>query len=156
MSDDLLAVTTSATPEVLPGVHSIRTHRDVTELILEQFPGALLRNGWKDTLTNIPEHRLGWVRVPLDALYLISPIFEPSGQEEVRRTQLKPMEAALALATHTKITDLVSHLEEGTMLRWIGGVVSKTPVYRLEVPRDLDRLPSAAARMLAWHSRATG
>ena len=62
------------------------------------------------------------------------------------------MEAALSLATHTKITDLVSHLEEGKMLRWISQVVARVPVYRLEVSRDLERLPSVAEQIVSWHT----
>jgi hypothetical protein len=152
MSDDLLAVTTSGAPEVLPGVHSVRMHSDVTELMVDQFPGAFLRDGWKNTLTNIPEHRLGWNRAALDALYILSPILEPLGDELVRRTRMKSMEAALSLATHTKVTDLLSHLEEGTMLLWITEIVSKVPVYRLEVTRELERLPRVAAQISYWHS----
>jgi hypothetical protein len=155
MSDDLLAVTTSATPEVLPGVHSVRMHSDITELVADRFPGALLRDGWKNTLTNIPEHQLGWSRAELDSLYILSPIHVPRSDDLVRRTRVEPVEAAFLLATFTKINDLLGHLEAGKMLVWIAEIVSRIPVYRLEVSRDLERLPRVSAQIFAWHSGAT-
>ena len=153
MSDDLLAVTPTADPEILPGVHSVRMHDDVTELIADAFPETLLREGWKKTLTNFPEHRLGWNREPLSALYVISPVHE-TRMDGVSRNRVESMEAALSLATHTKITDLLGNIEAGRMLPWIGGIVSKVPVYRLEVPRELKRLPEVASDILSWHDGA--
>jgi hypothetical protein len=153
MSDDLLAVTPTAAPEILPGVHSVRMHDDVTELIAHAFPESLLRAGWKKTLTNFPAHRLGWEREPLCALYVLSPVHEPR-LDRVSRSRVESMEAALSLATHNKITDLLGNIEAGRMLPWIGAIVSKVPVYRLEVPRDLKRLPEVASDILSWHDGA--
>lgn len=152
MSDDLLAVTTSIHPEVLPGVHSVRMHGDVTEMIAGKFPGALLRDGWKNTLMNMPRDRLAWSRVALDSLYLIAPIVDPRSEDTVRRSRLKPMEAAVALAAHAKISDLFSPVEAGKLLQWIAQIVSRIPIYHIEVPRDLERLPSVAEQIIAWHS----
>jgi hypothetical protein len=42
------------------------------------------------------------------------------------------------------------------MLRWIGELVGHVPVYRLEIPRSLERLPTVASRILAWHGDASG
>jgi hypothetical protein len=151
MSDDLVAVTPSAAPQILPGVHSVRMFGDVTGLVVNEFPGALLRDGWKRTLTNLPRHRLQWERAALDAFYLIYPPKEPPGEDMVERTRVKTMEAGLALARHTKIPDLIGHEESGKMLQWIGTIVGRIPVYALRIPRDLDRLPVVAARILSWH-----
>lgn len=156
MSDDLVAVIPSADPEILPGVHSVRMWSDVTEIMVNAFPGALIRDGWKKTLTNLPRHRLAWERVPLDTIYLITPVHEAPANNAPRRTQVGPTEAALSLARNTKLTDdLVGYLEAGKMLQWIAGIVSRIPVYRLEVPWDLDQLPPVAAQILSWHGGAT-
>ena len=147
MSDDLVAVTLSEAPEILPSVHSIRMFGDVTEVMAGEFPGALFRDGWKKTLTNFPADLLEWERAALDALYLIHPVADGP----VERTPVTPMEAALSLARHSKIADLLGHVEAGKMLGWIGEVVGKTPVYQLDVPRELERLPSVASQILDWH-----
>jgi hypothetical protein len=156
MSDDVVAVIPSTAPEILPGVHSVRMWSDVTELLTEAFPGAQVRDGWKKTLTNLPRHRLGWERLPLDAVYLIRPNSDSREDMAASRVRVGPGEAALSLARNTKLTDdLVGFLEAGKMLQWIGEVVSRIPVYQLEVPWDLERLPGVAAQILSWHSGTT-
>jgi hypothetical protein len=153
MSDDLVAVTPSPIPEILPGVHSVRMWSDVTEIMVDAFPGALIRDGWKKTLTNLPEHRLGWDRVPLDSIYLITPVHEsPNGAAPIR-TRIGTADATLALARNTKLTDdLVGFLEAGKMLQWIATIVARIPVYKLEVPWGLQELPQVAAHILSWHN----
>ena len=151
MSDDLVAVTPSSVPELLPSVHSIRMWSDVEEIISDAFPGASVRDGYKKTMTNLPPHRLGWNRVPLDTIYLITAGSE-TDDEVPRRTRVEPVEAALALARNTKLTnDLVGYLEAGKMLQWIARLVPRIPVYRLELPRDLQRLPRVTEEILSWH-----
>lgn len=152
MSDDLVAVTPSTRPEILPGVHSVRMWGDVAELLTEAFPEARVRNGTKKTLTNLPHHRLAWERIPLHAIYLITPVAE-SPEKVVRRKRIERGEAALSLARNTKLTDdLVGFLEAGTMLRWIAEIVARVPVYRLEMLWDLKSLPQVATQILSWHS----
>jgi hypothetical protein len=155
MSDDLLAITPNSSPEIIPGVHSVRMRDDVTALMAEHFPGTHLQDGWKKTLTNFPRHRLGWDRVVLDALYLINPTPEGSADYVVRRSRMEPMEATLSLATHAKITDLLGNVEAGTMLPWIVEIVSRVTVYELDVPRNLARLPGVAAQICSWHSQSS-
>jgi hypothetical protein len=157
LSDDLVAIRSAGTPKMLPGVHSVRMRNDVTALMADEFPGAHVRDGWKNTLTNLPEDRLCWETVPLDALYLLEPVSDTGRDGGAERARLGSMDAALALVRHTKLTDdLVGHGEVGVMLRWIGELVGHVPVYRLEIPRSLERLPSVASRILAWHGDADG
>jgi hypothetical protein len=157
MSDDLVAVNTSTIPKMLPGVHSVRMRSDVTDLMVDEFPGAHVRDGWKKTLTMLPPHRLCWEPAALDALYLIKPVPETRDDTGVRRKKLESVDAAVSLVRHRKLTDeLVGSRESGTMLRWIAEIVSRVPIYELEVPRKLERLPGVASRILSWHGGATG
>jgi hypothetical protein len=56
------------------------------------------------------------------------------------------------LARNTKLTDdLVGFLEAGKMLQWIAALVSRIPVYKLEVPWGVQELPQIAAHILSWH-----
>jgi hypothetical protein len=157
LSDDLVAIRSAGAPEILPGVHSLRMRNDVTELMADEFPGAHVRDGWKNTLTNLPEDRLCWEAVPLDALYLLEPVPDTGVGEGTERARLGSMDGALALVRHAKLTDeLVGHRVAGAMLEWIAEVVARVPVYRLEIPRSLERLPSVASRILSWHGDAGG
>lgn len=150
MSDDLVAVTRAPTPEITPGVHSARILDDVAGIVLRQFPGARIRAGWKGTVTGLPPERLAWDRVPLAALYLVRPV--PGDDPGVDRAPLPAMEAALALVRHTKLfEELIGSRERGTMLGWITEVASRVPVYHVDVPRKLERLPEVASRILSWH-----
>jgi cytochrome P450 len=41
------------------------------------------------------------------------------------------------------------------MLQWIARIVSTIPVYRLDVIRDLERLPEVVQELMAWHGPVT-
>jgi hypothetical protein len=152
MSDDLVAVTPTIAPEILPGVHSVRIWNDVIGLLSSAFPDALVRDGWKKTLTNLPPHCLAWERLPLDAIYLIKPISDSPDGQSVNRRRIPLGQATLSLARNTKLTDdLVGYTEAGRMLKWIAEIVERVPIYTLEIPRDLKRLPEVASQILSWH-----
>ncbi|HYO46084.1 MAG TPA: hypothetical protein VEY33_05290 [Gemmatimonadota bacterium] len=156
MSDDIVAVTRFSLPEVIPGVHSVRMFGDVTEYAAKRFHGTVLRDGWKKTLTNLPRERLAWEPARLDVIYLLKPIVEPVGDAVTSRTRLRPAIAAVSLAHQTKLADdLVGYREAGTMLQWIAEIVSRVPVFTLEVVHDLERLPEVVREIFAWHRSDT-
>lgn len=153
LSDDLVAVIRAPPPRIVPGVHSIRIREDVTRIVGSEFPDARVQEGWKGTLTNLPSERLAWEPVPLAVLYLIRPT-----EQKVRDVEREPLEArdaALALVRHTKLfPDLIGNQVMGTMLEWITELVAGIPVYHIDVPRTLERLPAVASRILSWHGDA--
>lgn len=152
MSDDVVAVKSLPEPCLIPGVHSARLFKDVQDTWMEKLPGTILREGWKGTITNFPAERLCWGECPLDAIYLLEPVMDSRSEHGAHRARLPPIRAVTALARHKKLSDeMIGYHAAGTMLKWIGDLVSRVPVYQLHIARDLERLPDVARQVLAWH-----
>lgn len=152
ITDDLVAVNPSPFPTVRPGVHSVRMRSDVAERLSPEFPGTTVHDGWKKTLTNLPKHQLAWESAPLSAIYLLEPVKQIPGGHAVLRTRLPLIQATASLAHRTKLADeLVGYGSAGAMLQWIAMIVSAVPVYRLEVLRDLERLPEVVRQFMVWY-----
>jgi len=152
LTDDLVAIDVRATPVVLPGVHSVRLRSDTARRLGERFARATLTEGYKQTLTNLPRRALGWEPAPLAAVYLVRPTRAIDDGKAVAREAMPATRAAVSMALEKKLTDdLIGLREAGSMLQWIGDVVSAVPVYRLSLLRDLERLPDVVRELMAWH-----
>lgn len=90
--------------------------------------------------------------VPLDGIYLLVPTEGP--RSDVRRSRLDPTMAAMAVLGQLKVGDLLGPAAVLDLLPAATGLVERVGVHRLEVPRDLDRLPTLVARLGAWHPGA--
>jgi hypothetical protein len=64
------------------------------------------------------------------------------------------VEATLALLGQAKIGALLGLQQRATLLQRMGGLTEQVPVYRLEVPRDFDRLPELTSCLWDWHASA--
>lgn len=150
VTDDLVAVEVEP-PVLLPGIHSVRMKDDVAERLGRRFPGARMQDRWKKTLTGLPRHRLAWEPAPLTAVYVLEPVRRIADGAVTRRTRLPLPAAAAALAHQTKLVDeLVGYETAGSTLSLIAAVVSRVPVYRLEVVRDLDSLGDVVRQIRSW------
>jgi hypothetical protein len=153
LTDDLVAIDRTPSPVVLPGIHSVRVLTDIAERLGPRFSEATLSTGLKTTVTNLPRQDLAWEPAPLAAIYLIEPSMSFEGElPPVSREALPRTRAAASLAHQKKLTDeLVGLADAGSMLESIASVVSTVPVYRLDVVRDLERLPEVVREVMAWH-----
>lgn len=152
VTDDLVAIEIGTPPILLPGVHSVRLMADVADLLARGFVRAVLKDGFKRTLTNLPQGSLVWEPAPLEAVYVIRSVVAVPDGGAVDRVLLPPTRATLALAHGKKLVDeLVGLREAGTMLKEITKIVTGTPIYELKVVRDIDRLPEVVSEILAWH-----
>jgi hypothetical protein len=151
LSDDLVAIDHRRPPMVLPGVHSVRVHEDVTALFESRIWGDQ-KEGKKNTLIGFPEERVGWSPIPLAVIYILEFAEPQPGAPSVARTALAPVESAALVAQRTKLgSDLVGGEIAGVLLRWVIGVTSLVPVQRLTVVRDLGKLPEVVRCLSAWH-----
>jgi hypothetical protein len=152
LTDDLVAIRPSASPVVLPGVHSVRVMKDVAEQLGERFSEATIAEGFKTTFSDLPAASLAWEPTPLAAIYLLEPRAGLEDDLSARREAVSTLRAALELAHGKKLTDgLIGSAEAGSMLEWIATVTANVPVYRMAILRDLERLPEVVAEVMAWH-----
>ncbi|MGH7668260.1 MAG: hypothetical protein ACRENQ_02105 [Gemmatimonadaceae bacterium] len=147
LGDDILAVTFTEPPMVLPGIPAVNLWRDSADRFRPAAGGdaaAKQRIDW-DALgsrANAP--------TALDAVYLLGPVPAESG-EQVRRLRMPSVAAALALVGQAKIGGLLGPTNAAALLEQAARLSAAVPVYRLTIPRELDRLDELVRRIFEWH-----
>ena len=125
LSDDLIAVTPGAlgkaASRVRPGIPSFVTDRM-----------------WQG-------------QAPLGAVYILDPV-AADASEACRREPLSGVDAVTTLAHETQLaSSLVGLRAAGAHLRLAGEVAATAPLWRLQIARDLARLPAVLEQLGEWH-----
>jgi hypothetical protein len=147
VSDDMVAVRPGCPPMVLPGAPSARLWPSTVDSLAVARSGHLTPDGHKVSLAALPEATILTDERPLLACY----IPRPTDRWEIDRIPLNGIEAALALAGHAKIGGLSGGRRAADLLDLAASVAAAVPVYRLGVPRGLERLPDLVRALLDWH-----
>ncbi len=87
--------------------------------------------------------------VPLSGVYLLAPVADTEGG--VERVPLPPTTGAMALLGQLKVGDLLGAEAVLDLLPRMAALAERVGIYRLEVPRDLQRLPELVAQLSDWH-----
>ncbi len=152
LADDIVAVSTDGVPVVLPSVPFIQLWKDSAARVApESVPvagdggGGKLQRRWAESSRNADGP------VQLAAVYLLVPI-SPGGVDGVQRIRLSAVEGALAMLGQAKVGNLLGVERRAELLQATGELADRIPVYRLEVPRDFERLPELTAALWSWHS----
>jgi hypothetical protein len=91
-------------------------------------------------------------RVPLAAIYELAPVARASASNPVRRVRLTGPSAVATLLRNHRTGDVLGDADSRTLFTRAADIAVETPVYRLELVRDLDVVEDVAARVLGWHS----
>lgn len=151
LSDDTLPVEPGPVPHARPGVDQIRLWNDsaswlgATDRLTSETASAkhtIVMRGQAPCVT------------PLSAVYLLAPANRPYGEPAACRDRLAAVPATVALLRHAKLGPLVGGAEATRLLDQASNVAHVVPVYRLEIARDLDRLPEAVSSIMTWHGGA--
>lgn len=150
LTDDTLVVDIREGPIALPGVHAMRLYGDSAgRLMGDAAPAA--PKGNKLIVSDIPMEQRMQLPSPLGALYLLRPAKADDGRPAAVRRRLSPMEGALALVGHGKLTPLLGKGESAVTLARATAIARVVPVYALSIVRDFGRLDQAVEQLLAWH-----
>jgi hypothetical protein len=155
LSDDILAIALQEPPLVFPGIPAVNLWRDSAQRLRPAPAGG----------PDAGKRRIDWTGlgtraeapVPLGAVYLLGPV-RAAPPAEVQRHRLPAVTAALALVGQAKIGALLGPGNAGAMLRQMARLANAVPVYRLTIPRELDRIDELVERLGEWHRalRRTG
>jgi hypothetical protein len=152
LADDLVAVTSGAHPDVLPCVPVVQLWRDAADRIARMSQST----GMSPCNTTSPKRQIALRTVdrpvPLAGVYLLAPV-RADAAHTVRRRRLGGVEASLALLGQAKVGALIGAERRSLLLDHLGELTGKVPVYRLEVPRDFERLAELTGAMWRWHPR---
>lgn len=152
LADDVIPVRDTEVPVVLPSVGFLQLWKDAAEQVAtgaEAVPGA----------ADGPKAQRRWARqearsveaTPLSAVYLLAPAGEDANAV-VSRARIPPVQAALALLGQLKLANLLGPAERGRLLDVTARLAERVAVYRLTVPKGLDRIHELTNALQAWHA----
>jgi len=151
LADDVIPIQDAEVPTVLPSVGFLQLWRDAAERVAagaEAVPGAAdgpkVQRRWTGQGTGPTQ------ATPLAAVYLLAPAGDDPAAV-VSRSRMPPVQAALALLGQMKLANLVGAEERGRLLDTTGRLAERVSVYRLTVPKGLDRLHELTAALRMWH-----
>ena len=151
LTDDTLPVRIVAgRARAHPGVHAIRLWQDAAERLGTRVGRTGDTEAVKHTFSDLPEERLMVEDAPLRTVYLLQPVKPAADRPPVQRFALDPVRAAVSLVGHSKLGALLGKSETPNVLDRAVAIANAAPVYRLEVMRDFDLLPTVAEALLAW------
>lgn len=151
LSDDLVAVGSNRVPVVKPAMSTIHLWRDavghVTAAASERTtpPGASkVRVRWRAPVRESTSE-------PLRAIYILSPV-DADSPEGVQRERITGRLAPVVVLAQSKIALLLGSTGCAELLPRVCALTERVPVYRLSVPRDMERLKELTDRMFEWHA----
>ena len=151
LADDLVPVTLADAPMVLPSVPVVQLWQDSAERVggraatlPAEGPAPKRQIKWREPDRNVA------APVPLAAVYLLAPR-RPDAATSVSRHRLAGVAAALAMLGQAKVGALIGVQRQAELMQALATISEKVPVYRLEIPRDFERLTELTSSLLAWH-----
>ena len=85
---------------------------------------------------------------PLAVCYVLRPVSDEGG---FCRRQLSDVHAAIAGVSFSKLAGLAGGRFAGEVLERSARLARTTPMYAVDIPRDLDQLGRVADSVMAWH-----
>ena len=154
LADDIVAISVAGAPIVLPSVPFIQLWKDsaahvapASVAVPGDEGGVKLQRRWNEAGRNAD------TPAPLAAVYLLAPVL-PGAPDGVRRVRLSTVEGALAMLGQAKVGNLLGVERRAELLQLTGDLADRIPVYRLEIPRDFERLPELTAALWKWHPQS--
>ena len=150
ITDDTLGVMPGDPPICIPGVHSVRLRSESAA----RFPrtrDAAPQDGGR-VVDELPEEKLMGDRVPLAALYLLSPVERDKASAPVQRIPLPSFQGTMAALGHAKMGGLFRESEAAVNFDRAAAMTRDVPVYQLSLVRDLDQIEAVTRQIIAWHS----
>ncbi|MEO6528281.1 MAG: hypothetical protein ABIP93_16790 [Gemmatimonadaceae bacterium] len=151
MTDDTVVIDPGPPPMVRPGVQSVRLFRDSADWLSAPEPVAG-SSDIKATFAQLATDARHTSRAPLAALYLLESVAAGTIAEPVERQAIAGPQCVFGLLAQTKIGTLLGGPEAATVFDAVVAVAESTPVYRLRVTRDYDKLGAVVEQIMAWHA----
>ena len=153
LTDDILPVDPSPPIRAIPGVHQVKlwqdsaTHFGVDRVTEPPVPGS------KHLLHDFDDSMITNERVPLAAVYLLSPVIveEGAAAPPVSRTRLHSVPSALALVRHSIMGSMLTGPDAQRVFDRASVVAETVPVYQLTVAAGMERIGDTVDQLLAWH-----
>jgi hypothetical protein len=155
MSDDAVPVRVEGEAVIAsPGVPSPRFREDSFARFRDALPVPMAQSGGKMSMgEQLTDDLIEARERPLTAVYVLNPV-TPDVASQLQRTPMPPMIATVHLLRNAKLAKLLWAEESERLFTLVSEVARHVPVWSLEVPRDLDLLPSVVEQLISWQGRA--
>lgn len=152
LADDIVPVTPGADPMVLPSVPVVQLWPDSAERVGGgAAPVSPDQKSPKAQVAWAGSERNAAAAVPLGAVYLLAPV-RSEETRGVRRERVTGVMASLALLGQAKVGGLLGVERRAALLQRLVDLAVMVPVYRLEIPRDFERIGELTSSLLDWHA----
>jgi hypothetical protein len=151
ITDDMLPVDPRPPVTAWPSMPAVRLlHDSASHLRYASGQTHPVTN--KYHVNELPSDQVEMRRLPLSAVYELSPV--PSGPNvpPVERVRVKGTAAVGTLLRHHRAGTAIGGSESMNLFVRASDIVRLVPVYRLQVARDFTRLPDVVEQIRAWHS----
>ncbi len=152
LADDIVAVTSEGAPRVLPSIPTVQLWDDSAARVAQsavplgdRITARKVQVRWRESPQAAPQS------APLVAVYLLAPV-RPDGSQEAVRERVPSVLATVALLGQAKIGTLLGVQNRARLLQQLSALVEQVPVFRLQVPRDFERLPDLTSKLWGWHA----
>lgn len=148
ITDDTLAVETATPPRLRPGIQTLRLWDDTSALyrVGEKSDGSS-----KAHFRPEREHLVGCEPTNLQAIYLLHPEEPRPGLEAAVRRRCSAEEALLSIVKFRKLGALLGGAAGVPSFEAAVAVAQAVPTYRMQIARDLERLPDVVTAIRSWH-----
>jgi hypothetical protein len=150
MTDDTVVIGKGVPATVRPGVQSVRLFRDSAAWLSAPAPIAGTSDV-KATFGQLSDDARRLTRAPLAALYLLESVPAGTIAEPLERHRLEGPEAVFGLLGQTKIGALLGGTEAPGVFASVVALAEGSPIYKLRVTRDYERLSVVVERIMGWH-----
>ena len=151
LTDDTLAIDEGVPPMCIPGVHSVRLRSEAAARFprTKEVPPPPFPDG--RVVDELPPSQLAPARAPLGALYMLTPMNPAPDRPAVVRRLLPTPQAALSILGFAKMGELFRAAHAATTFERATHIAQHTPVYALEIVRDMNRIEEVAETIVRWH-----
>lgn len=151
ITDDMLPVHPSTPVTAWPSVPAVRLlHDSASHLRYASGQTHPLTN--KYHVNELPPHQVEMSRLPLGAVYELAPVPAGNNVPAVERVRVSGTPAVGTLLRHHRAGTAIGGAESMNLFLRASDIVRTTPVYRLQVARDFNRLPEVVATIRSWHA----
>jgi hypothetical protein len=150
ITDDMLPVDPREPVMTWPSMPAVRLLHDSASQ-LRYAKGKTHPATNKYHVKELPSDQVERRRLPLGAVYELTPVAANPTGDAARRTQVKGTAAVSLLLRHHRAGTAIGGAESVNLFLRATEVVRTVPIYTLEVVRDFDRLGEVVAKIREWH-----
>jgi len=151
ITDDMLPVQPGSSTTAWPSMPAVRLLRDSASH-LRYASGQTHPATNKYHVSALPPDQVERRRLPLGAIYELSPVADAPGTPAAERVCITGAAAVSTLLRHNRAGDAITAVDSMAVFLRASDIVRAVPVYRLHVARGFERLPEVVARIRAWHA----